>query len=107
MTVNVKTRYTKDGSRKQKTATNKSPSGSFIKKEGRKYYTGTKNIGTTGLTSEQARNIPYFWRFHWGFLKVEQKKNIINAVLSGKSGKEVGKGVNKLKIKKKKKDGNK
>jgi hypothetical protein len=91
MTTNVKTRNTKTGDRKQKTATDKSPGGPFIKKEGRKYYTGTKNIWTTGLTSKQARNIPYFWRFHWGFLKGGQKRNIINAVLSGKSGKSVDK----------------
>ena len=109
MTANVKTRYTKTGSKEQKTATDKSPGGSFIKKDGRKYYPNTSRIGQTGFTDKQALKVPYFWRWHWGLLKGHQKRNIINGVLSGKSGKEIDKiavrssSKEELRIKKKKK----
>jgi len=91
MTANVKTRYTKTGDRKQKTATDKSPSGPSIERGGRKYYTGTKNIRTSGLTDKQALKVPYFWRHHWGVLKGWQRKNIVNAVVDGKSSKAIDK----------------
>ena len=91
MTVNVKTKYTKTGSKKQRTAGSNAPSGPSVARGRRKYYTGKQPIQKSGLTDEQRSKIPTFWQHHWGHLKDWQRKNIVNAAVDGKSSKDIDK----------------